>query len=463
MSPGRVYLVGAGPGSPDLITQRGLRALRQATWIIADSLLPTNYLSELGIPVDTRTTWLEHGDTRDRYAEILKEMARAAEAGHIVVRLKNGDPFVFGRGCEEAEFLTGRGIAWEAIPGISVSTAGPTLAGLPLTSRTRGRSFAVVTARCSGGALNRNFPRADTLVIFMGASVLRQIADQLIRDGWSGQTPAAVLSRVSLAWENRCDATLETIAAAAEDGRIASPAILVVGEAAVQKSELPRRPRILFAGEYPDAYRCLGELVHWPALVTVPADEAGAGMGRHFVDLRRGHYGWIAFTSPTSVRLFFQRAGQRRLDARLIGRTQIIAVRDHSRRLLLEHGLRADLVLDGDAESRLPEVLNRDGNRSILVCGGRREVSQFQRWVLEAGGIARALVLFDRRPHPDLGHPMPTHDAILFTSTLEAAAYVEAYGPRVWESQVWYADEAAHSKWTTRGDCARSTAALSGV
>jgi uroporphyrinogen III methyltransferase/synthase len=447
MTQGRIYLVGAGPGSPDLITLRGLRALREATWIVADSLLPSDYHVQLGLRTGVRTTWLEHGETRDRYAEILEQMARAAEAGEVVVRLKNGDPFLFGRGCEETTFLTRRSISWEAIPGISVSTAGPTLGTLPLTSRDRGRSFAFVTARCSGGRLNSDFPRADTLIVFMGTSILGEIAEQLEADGWERSTPVAVLSRVSMCWENHCSGTLATIAELADRSGITSPAIVVVGEAAARPEELPPRPRILFAGEYPDDYRCLGDVVHWPALVTVPVAGASVGLSRHLGDLRSGRFGWIAFTDPASVSLFFRKVNDAGGDARWLGRTRVVAVGRHTRRRLIDHGLRADVTWSTDEVPAWESVLAGGGRRRVLVCRGEDDSAALEESILAAGGQAETAILFVRRPHPDLGRPLPAHDVILFTRPAELAAYVEAYGSVVRNAQAWCADDASASAW----------------
>ena len=312
MPAGKVFLIGAGPGSPDLLTVRGLRALREATWIIADSILPEDYLDGLGIAASTRVTRLEHGDTRDHYDEIMARMVGAVEQGQIVARLKSGDPFVFGRGCEEIEFLAARSVQWEVVPGISVCTAGATLAALPLTSRDRGRSFAVVTARCSGGGLNRTFPLADSLIVFMGAGVLQEVADGLARDGWAPETPAAILSRVSLAWERRCIGRLEDIAAMAAENHIVSPAIVIVGAAAAGENMLPPRPRILLAGDHPEEYAHLGEVIHWPATVAEPVVPADPRPGSAFRATRRRAVRLDRIQRPDEYSLLFQRTGSAR-------------------------------------------------------------------------------------------------------------------------------------------------------
>lgn len=234
---GKVYLVGAGPGAPDLISLRGLRALKSAEVILADRLLPRTFLSELGISTAEKLVeWL--GDQQAHWPQerINRTMLFHARAGKLVVRLKNGDPFVFGRGDAEAEYLSQQGIAWEVIPGPSACTAALSAVGLPLTRRGKGRSFAVATARLAGGAVPDAFPRADSLVILMGAGVVQQVVGRLLADGWAADTPAALVERATLPGQRRVQGTLEQMPALAQQAAVGAPALLVVGCAA---SELP--------------------------------------------------------------------------------------------------------------------------------------------------------------------------------------------------------------------------------
>ena len=433
---GKVFLVGAGPGAPDLITVRGLRALREASWIIADSLIPEGYLLDVGLDSSTKVTHLDHSDTRDRHATIMEQVILAAEAGQTVVRLKNGDPFVFGRGCEEIAALDARNIPWEVVPGLSVCTAGASIATLPLTSRDTGRSFAVVTARCNGGQVNLDYPQADTLVIFMGTGVLARISEILIQDGWSPQTPSAVLSRVSLAWERQCVSRLDRIAAQAAEHHITAPAILIVGQAAVSQDALPHRPRVLFAGDDPSEHNHLGQLIHWPALVAETAQELRPALDRRFDELIAGRFGWILFHNATSARFFFREMDRRRLDSRSLARVRIAAKGHLAGHVLREHGLRVDYQLDGDPQADRAWAKQVMKNQKVLVCRGRDESH-----ALDASIQSTAAILYEYRQHPDLGLPLPDHDAIFFTKPAEVRAYLQAYGPKVLEGDVWYEND----------------------
>jgi len=229
---GIVYLVGAGPGDPELITVRGLRCLRQADVVVYDRLVDARLLAEA--PPSARRVYAGKRPGRQalRQEEIDALLVRQARAGRVVVRLKGGDPFVFGRGAEEALACAAAGVAWEAVPGVSSAVAVPGLAGIPLTHRGVAASFAVATGHCAGedrldwAAL----ARIDTLVVLMGAARLDEIAALLERHGKPRDTPAAIVENGTREDERVLTGTLADIAALAAAAGVASPATLVVGE-----------------------------------------------------------------------------------------------------------------------------------------------------------------------------------------------------------------------------------------
>jgi len=278
---GKVFLIGAGPGSPDLITVRGLRSLRQADLVILDKLLPPTFLETFGLQVET--LWLGDGAERKPQSEIDAMMVAAALNGRTVARLKCGDPFVFGRGAEEVDALRSHGIPWEVIPGLSAGLAAPSNAGMALTDRRHSRSFTAVTARQAGGALNPDTPQADSLVVFMGVAMLGEIAERLIVSGRPPDTPAAVIERATLPWERRVQGTLATIAELAKADGVQAPALLLVGPVA-HKTE--KRCTLLYTGLDPSNFRSLGDLIHWPALRVVP----DSAVGRPLAGWDNGHH-----------------------------------------------------------------------------------------------------------------------------------------------------------------------------
>lgn len=235
--PGMVYIVGAGPGAADLITVRGLRAIRSADLVIYDRILGCDFAEQLGLdPTRSEIEWLGAGRTApQRQADINRRMLEAAARGRVVARVKNGDPFVFGRGAEEVEFLAAHGIAFEIIPGISSALGTLTAAGYSMTARETGRSFAVTSAQLAGGEFNEHYPKADSLVVLMAVGVLDQVARRLMSSGWSPQTPAVVIERGTQAGEREVAGRLQDIARLASDHNIESPAILALGVVAARK------------------------------------------------------------------------------------------------------------------------------------------------------------------------------------------------------------------------------------
>jgi uroporphyrin-III C-methyltransferase len=226
---GAVYLVGAGPGDPDLMTVRGLRCLREADAIVYDRLIGDAILEEARPGAERIYVGKTPGESCRRQEDINALLISLAREGKTVVRLKGGDPFVFGRGAEEALACRAAGIACEVVPGVSSAVSVPALAGIPVTHRGVASGFAVVTGHCLGedrvdwAAL----ATVDTLVVLMGMARLPEIAG-LLRQHRPATTPAAVLSRGTLPDERVVVGTLEDIAELAAG--LAAPATLVVGE-----------------------------------------------------------------------------------------------------------------------------------------------------------------------------------------------------------------------------------------
>jgi uroporphyrin-III C-methyltransferase len=229
---GIVYLVGAGPGDPELITVRGLRCLRQAGVVVYDRLIDSRLLAEA--PPVARRVYAGKAPGRQalRQEEINALLVRQARAGRVVVRLKGGDPFVFGRGGEEALACAAAGVAWEVVPGVTSAVAVPALAGIPLTQRGVAASFAVVTGHGAGddGHDWRALARIETLVVLMGAARLGEIAAILASHGKPPETPVAVVENGTRESERVLIGTLGSIAAIGAAAGLTSPATIVIGE-----------------------------------------------------------------------------------------------------------------------------------------------------------------------------------------------------------------------------------------
>ena len=233
---GTVYLVGAGPGAADLITLRGLRVLRCASAVVYDALIDAALLDE--VPAGAELIFAgkragQHSMSQDEINELLRVKAYEHRT---VVRLKGGDPFVFGRGGEEVAYLAAAGVPVEVVPGVSNAIAAPAAAGVPVTHRNLSRSFAVVTGHLAEDSTHgpdwSALARIDTLVVLMGLRKVSEITDNLLAAGRAPDTPAMIVAAATLPHQQCVTATLATLTEAAGASQLAvdAPATLIIGE-----------------------------------------------------------------------------------------------------------------------------------------------------------------------------------------------------------------------------------------
>ena len=232
--PGTVYLVGSGPGDPGLLTLKARDLIASCDVIVYDYLINPNVLNYARANVKRVYAGKVGGGRQTPQEQINAELIGHALQGERVVRLKGGDPFLFGRGGEEGEALAAAGIPFEIVPGISSALAVPAYAGIPLTHRDHSSSVTVLTgARANDGEFKRNpllSSPADTLVILMGVKHLREIAGDLVAAGHSRETPVAVIRWGSYEGQQTVCGTLDSIADAAEQAEMRAPAVIVIGE-----------------------------------------------------------------------------------------------------------------------------------------------------------------------------------------------------------------------------------------
>ena len=235
---GKVYLVGAGCAAADLITLRGLRLLRRCDVVIYDDLIDQDLLREVPEGAEKLYMGKRQGKHSAHQEEICAALIRQAQMGKVVVRLKGGDPFVFGRGGEEAMALTAAGIAWEVVPGVTSAVAVPALAGIPVTCRGVSRSVHIVTAHTADApdGMDVDFKAlaalSGTLVFLMGLSRLERIAQRLMEAGLPADTPAAVVCTKSASHTAAVRGTLEDIGERTRAAGLQPPAVIVVGAVA---------------------------------------------------------------------------------------------------------------------------------------------------------------------------------------------------------------------------------------
>lgn len=370
-APGTVYLVGAGPGDPGLITVRGREILRTADVVVFDSLAPKSLLRQVRSDAELVDAGKRRGDHRMSQDEINAELIEFGKQGKSVCRLKGGDPFVFGRGGEEALALQEAGVPWEVVPGISSPIAAPAYAGIPITQRGMASSFTVVT-----GSEDPEKPDSlvkwkalaqvgGTIAFVMGWKSMPQIVSSLIANGMAADTPAALVQWGTTPMQNSVVGPLDMIVEIGEMADIGAPVILVVGEVSSLRKKLAwfdDRPlygrKILITRARSQASRLAEKLeAHGANTIQVPTiDVVPVADTSELDDTVRtlASYDWVTFTSANGVEGLWERVKAAGLDARAFGGVKIAAVGPATARALDSIGLKADLVPDNfDAESLL--------------------------------------------------------------------------------------------------------------
>jgi len=245
MRRGRVHLVGAGPGDPGLLTIRGRRVLGRAEVVVYDRLVDPRVLALAPRRALRVFAGKAPGHPTLPQEEITALLIAHAERGRRVVRLKGGDPFVFGRGGEEAEALAARGVRFQVVPGVSAAVAVPASAGIPLTYRRLASSFAVVTGHAADDAAEPDWARlataTDTLVVLMGLTRLPRIVAALLAHGRARSTPAAVIEQGTTPAQRTIVGTLGTIVTRVERAAVAPPAVIVIGAVVALRDHLAGR------------------------------------------------------------------------------------------------------------------------------------------------------------------------------------------------------------------------------
>lgn len=379
---GRVTLVGAGPGDPGLMTLAGREALAEAEVVLYDSLAGPAVLA-MAAP---EAVLIPVGKRKGRHSlpqeDINRLLAEQAEAGKNVVRLKGGDPFLFGRGAEELELLRERGIPFRVVPGVTSALAAPAYAGIPVTHRDYASSLHIVTGHGRDGTPPEIEYRAlaalkGTLVFLMAFSALEEICGNLVAAGMPASTPAAVIENGTLPEQRVTAATVEALPARAREAGLAAPAVVVVGKVcalAERSSWLSFLPlwgrRVLSVGGLSTSERLAAGLRRLgcgvdelPCLRPEPLS-----LSDHFW---RGvpDYDWVALTSPYGAGLFFDGLLRHGLDARSLARTRFAAVGRQTAAAMAKRGVAADYVPEAYNAASLGRGLAerlRDGGRLLL-------------------------------------------------------------------------------------------------
>lgn len=357
---GKVWLVGAGPGDAGLLTVKGQYVLNDAEVVVYDSLVGLSILACIPETAEKINVGKRAGNHTMRQEEINKVLLEKALEGKRVVRLKGGDPFLFGRGGEELVLLKENGIEYEVVPGVTSSIAVPAYNGIPVTHRDFTSSVHIITGHKKAGEeydidFEALVKTGGTLVFLMGVKSLGDICINLIKAGMDADTPAAILQQGTTSDQRRVVATVSTLLEEATAAGIKAPAIIVVGKVCqladefAWYEELPlagsrillTRPRDLISKMATKLRKLGAEVLELPSIVTEYLADSDA-LSEAIVGI--DSYKWIVFTSPTGVKMFFRGMADNSKDIRAIAGAKVAAIGSATAKSLKEHGIIADLV-----------------------------------------------------------------------------------------------------------------------
>lgn len=456
---GMVWLAGAGPGDAGLLTVKTKELLERADVIVYDALVSLEIFGQIPPGKELIYVGKRAGCHTYSQTEINETLLREAKKGKTVLRLKGGDPFIFGRGGEELELLVKEGIPFEIVPGITSAAAVAAYAGIPVTHRDYVSSFHVITGHARKDGESRICYDAlvkagGTLVFLMGVTALKSICGGLIKAGMDGKMPAAVIEQGTTSMQRKVTARLDTIAERAEKEQIQAPAVIVIGQVCALEQSFSWAEKRLLAGrqflvtrpsEHQPALagrlRSMGaQVIEMPAVqICQLGDDSGFEQAlKEQIEDRNEK--WMVFTSSIGVRIFFEKLSGSGLDIRevLSGRIRIAAIGRATEKKLRAYGLRADLVPEEYCAEALGKALvaAAEEGSSIRIFRAKKGSGELLPPLLEKGLYVEDIPLYDtaHRIYGEEccrikeGMKRGEIDAVTFTSASTVRGFVEAVG-----------------------------------
>jgi len=393
LSVGKVYLIGAGPGDPGLLTVKGRECLERADVVVYDYLANPVLLGLAPEQAEKIYAGKTHGNHHIPQEQINELLAEKAISGLIVARLKGGDPFVFGRGGEEAAYLHARNIPYEVVPGVTAGFAAAAYAGIPLTHRDITTSLALLTGherperKLSSLDWEKLATGLGTLIFYMGMTNLKLISSELIRYGRAPETPVAVVQWATLPRQRTLVGRLDTIAEEVKKAGLEPPAVIIIGEVVRYREELRwydnlplfgkrfliTRPRaqatdfVVLLQQQGAETICIPTIEIVPPEDLAPIDDAVRNLAE---------FDSLILTSANGVEALFERLRANRLDLRCLAGVQLVAVGPKTAKALNKHGLQPDLVPKDYRAEGVVEALLAEGVRGKRILYPRAEIAR---------------------------------------------------------------------------------------
>lgn len=429
MSKEKVYLVGAGPGNVELITFKGYQLICQADVILHDHLIPSELLRLAKPTAEVISVGKFAGRHTMPQQQINKLLIEKARNNEVIVRLKGGDPFLFGRGGEEAEACVETGVDFEVVPGVTSALAVPCYGGIPPTHRDCTSNVAIVTGHRKDEK-DIEIPKAGSVILLMSVANIHRIIDSLLKAGWPSKTKIAAIEKGTCYDQRVIQGTLDDFLEVAREAQLRTPAIFIVGRVVELQEKLDwfgRKPRILLPGMHPQKYKHLGIIVHRPLIKSVPLDDYTQA---DRVLKRLNTFDWIVFTSTNGVNFFFQRLNAINLDTRAVGTTKVSAIGKTTAEKLKTFGVLADMQPKLESSVGLLEEFQKVSvkDKRILLVRPKVGSSMLLDGLADVGAIVETVVVYRNVDIEPEETDFAFIDQILFTSGSTIRAFLKRYG-----------------------------------
>ncbi len=429
---GKVTLVGAGPGDRDLITVKGLKALRQADAVFYDYLVDPALLAYA-----PKAEHIYVGKRKGCHAltqsELSRQLRLKAQEGLNVVRLKGGDPLIFGRGAEEIAYLRGYHIEIAVVPGVSSATGIPSSLGIPLTARGISSSVAFVSGHGEdeGASFHLRDHKTDTIVFFMALSRISQVVKTLRQHKWQKDTPIIIISKGTRKDEQVLSGTLGTIEGIVKKYRPQPPALMIVGKTTRFYKPPLERKTILFLGTHPQNYRSLGNILHFPMIQIKPV-KFPAIAKKYFLDELLAS-DLIVVTSEYAVEQLFAL-----FKAETLSDKKFVAIGSHTAQALLDHNLHPRLIASDETSEGLFSAIKKkfplEGKLIVFPRSGLPNPF-LRRALTKEGAKVKEVTVYNNVKPAKRALPKEQVDAVVFTSPSTVVNFMKDYGkiPSSWE------------------------------
>ncbi len=429
MSQGKVYFVGAGPGDFELITLKGYRLMCQADVVMHDHLIPAELLNL----VKPGAEIISVGKFASRHTmpqdEINKLLIEKAKTNKVIVRLKGGDPYLFGRGAEEAEACTEAGVDFEVVPGVTSALAGPCYGGIPPTHRDCTSNVAIVTGHRKA-AEQIEIPKAGTIIFLMGVSNIEKIVNSLINEGWPKETKIAAIEHATCYDQRVIAGTLENFLEKVKQATIRTPAVFIVGKVVELQKKLDwftKKNNVLVLGNHPQKYSRLGNIVHRQIIDCVPIDDYTKADA---VFKNISNFDWIVFTSVNGAKYLFERLYTMAKDARALSNARVAAIGKTTANRLKEFGITADMVPENESSAGLLEEFAKLDmeNKKVLLPQSEIASNQLPNGLLDMAAVIEKVPVYKTVDLEPDSIDFDYIDQILFTSGSTVRAFIKRFG-----------------------------------